>query len=356
MTHFYERNIVEIKNEYTIFLTSIMAPLMYEGIHKIYEKARELNKDFKKTIREKPEMKIKDPGILKIFQHLLKGVKNLSSVKIEAETNRIRGASKCTDWFDDLVKAVIKSYIVLLTYNASEKQCKIVNDKIHEKIEINTFIHKCYIQCARNFYKYPELFWHGFTSNEIQRNKREAEDIIENSIIEAIRKMLPMKLVLEEYLKNDYIHDTDDDIKVDVSNSRYRNMKSFVISDLKPTENKILEDTDENNDEKPVVNMQAVSMPAVSMPVANNPVNTNIFTKKAEIEIVNTEEITDLNNEFIKSPMPIRGKNLLLAEQAKLYMNNNKIIDNNSEIEINIKDKKITSERQQFYEKLLNKN
>ena len=231
MTHFYERNIVEIKNEYTSFMTSIMSPLMYEGILKIYNKARETEKQFKQAITDNSGMNIENPGVLRIFQFLLKGIKNLSNYKIEAETNRIRQASKCTEWFDDLIRAVIKSYIVLLTYNVSEKQCKIVNKKVHESININSFIHKCYIQCARNFYRYPELFWHGFSSNEVQRNHREYEEIIRESIIEAIKKMLPMKLVLEEYLKNDYIQD-EEDVSEHIPSSRYQNIRKFVNNDL----------------------------------------------------------------------------------------------------------------------------
>ena len=135
MTHFYERNIVEIKNEYTSFLTSIMSPLMYEGILKMYNQARETEKQFKQAIKDNPDMDIENPGVLKIFQFFLKGIKNISNYKIESEANRIREASKCSEWFDDLVKAVIKSYIVLLTYNASEKKCKIVKEKIHETID-----------------------------------------------------------------------------------------------------------------------------------------------------------------------------------------------------------------------------
>ena len=32
MSYFYERNITEIKNEYTTFLINIMTPFLYEGL------------------------------------------------------------------------------------------------------------------------------------------------------------------------------------------------------------------------------------------------------------------------------------------------------------------------------------
>jgi hypothetical protein len=40
MTHYFEKNIVEIKNEYTDFLTNMMAPLIYEGIQSLYYLAK----------------------------------------------------------------------------------------------------------------------------------------------------------------------------------------------------------------------------------------------------------------------------------------------------------------------------
>ena len=62
--------------------------------------------------------------------------------------------------FDDLVKAVIKSNIVLLTFSTSNKQSDLVNNKYHETIDVNDFVHKCYIESARVIYNNPQLFWH----------------------------------------------------------------------------------------------------------------------------------------------------------------------------------------------------
>src|SRR5579871_3696360 len=117
MKHFYERNIVEIKNEYTSFLCNIMAPLLYEGIKKIYDKSVEKSNEFIESSKVNPN--IECHPVLKIFQIFLKGVKNINNQNIKAATNEIRNKSKCADFFDDLVKAVVKSYIILLTYNSS---------------------------------------------------------------------------------------------------------------------------------------------------------------------------------------------------------------------------------------------
>ena len=123
-----------------------------------------------------------NPGIVKIFQMYLKDIESLNINEIEKETIRIKNNSKCSDWFDDLVKAVVKSNIVLLTYNVSDKTCKLVEDKYHERINIADFVHKCYIECARVFYNNPEFIWHEHTRNthlcDIRKNKTEINDMI----------------------------------------------------------------------------------------------------------------------------------------------------------------------------------
>ena len=211
MTHYYEKNIVEIKKEYTDFLTTILTPLLYEGIKSIYDKATKLEENFKQRELEDPS--VKNPGIFKIFQICLRDIPNLNSASIENETNRIKERCKCSEYFDSLLKATIKSHIVLLTFNAKNKKSKIVEERFHEKVDTNLFIHKCYIECSRTFFNYPELFWHNFSTLEIKKNQRDIYDLIKQAICEAIRKTLPIKLILDEYMKNDY--DYEDDLKSD---------------------------------------------------------------------------------------------------------------------------------------------
>lgn len=205
MTHYFERNIVEIKVEYTECLCNVLVPLIYEGIKAIYKSAVTISEKLDTGSKVNPN--IKNPGILKVFQGCLKDIPTLNKHTIEVETKRIKEASKCSEWFDDLVKAVVKSYIILLTFNASGKKCKLVNDKYHEKVDTIEFIHKCYIECARIFFNSPELFWQGYDNPTQQQNMNKAMDHIKIAVCEAIKKMLPIKLILQEYLMNDYIEE-----------------------------------------------------------------------------------------------------------------------------------------------------
>jgi len=249
MTHYYEKNIVEIKNEYTEFLTNILTPLLFEGIKSIYDKAVKMEETFKQRELEDPS--VKNPGVFKIFQICLRDIPNLNTASIENETNRIKERCKCSEYFDALLRSTIKSHIVLLTFNSKKKKSKIVEERYHEKIDSNLFIHKCYIECSRIFFNYPELFWHLFPTLDIKRNQREIYDLIKQAIHEAIRKTLPIKLILDEYLKNDY--DYDDAIKSDekfVKVKKLLDQENNYEDSVPSIENEEDDDNGTDNDEE----------------------------------------------------------------------------------------------------------
>ena len=127
-----ERNIVEIKNEYTIFLTNLITPGIYDGLKSVYSFALGIHKDTVEKGKNDPSSI--SPGVLKIFQTCLKQVPYLDSTAIEADATRIKNDSKCAEWFDDLIKAVIKSNITLLVFTNKKKQSDILKEEYHNKI------------------------------------------------------------------------------------------------------------------------------------------------------------------------------------------------------------------------------
>jgi hypothetical protein len=244
MSNFGE-NIVEIKKEFTDYLIEIMTPMMYEGFKNMYRTAIKEEKKFVIRQRENPE--VLNPGVLKIFQKILLDVPNLNNHTIEEETARIKESGKCSDHFDELVKAVIKSHIVLLAYNSSDKKCCLVNEKLHDNINVKTFVHKCYIEAANRFYQNPYLFWDGFDSLNRKKNESDAQYIIAKSIKVAITKMLPMRLILQEYLNKEYIDATN--------NNKFKSLvmrsdsHGYTESQNSVT-NRVLESSDEDEDEE----------------------------------------------------------------------------------------------------------
>ena len=198
----YEQHIVSIKDIYEEHLFSILVPGIYEGFQSLYKRA--YISEEKYIIASKKNPNIENPGILVLFQSMIKGVPDLNTHKIRHETDRIKSSTKSANIFDDLVRAVCKANIILLTYNIDHKRKDLLQSKFHESIPIHDFVHDCYIYAARNFYGCPELFYHKQEPIVLNQNKRACFNIIKDSIREAIRMMLPMKEILIEYITHKY--------------------------------------------------------------------------------------------------------------------------------------------------------
>lgn len=198
----YEQHIVSIKEIYEKHLFSILIPAIYEGYLSLYKRAYEVEKKYIIASKKNPD--IENPGILVIFQTLIHDIPNLNNMKFRMETDRIKSSSKSAELFDDLVRAVCKANIILLTYNVDHKRKDLLQTKYHENIIIYDFIHSCYNQSARLFYGCTELFYHKFEPIILNQNKRACHKIIKESIEEAIRMMLPMKDILLEYNTQKY--------------------------------------------------------------------------------------------------------------------------------------------------------
>jgi hypothetical protein len=226
MSYYFEKPIVDTKEIFTRFLIGSISPLLYEGFFSIYQKAQKIELTYIEGAKVDPS--VENPGVLKIFMFLLVGVNKMGDGMIEHETTRIRDNSKCADIFDDLVQSVIKAHIIVLTYNASGKRCKILNEEHHKKISSKAFIHKCYCECARLFHDHAALFWHGYGNHELKENQRIIFQLIKLGIQNAIDHSLPMKEILSAYLSNEYIDETKE------QQGDYINIKDMINRDLHP--------------------------------------------------------------------------------------------------------------------------
>lgn len=194
MASYHEKIIVDIKNEYLTCLLNILTPEIYVGLMSIYKYSCD---------KSKQQRDGQVASTLEIFKFCLSEIVNLNHIAIENETKRIKEACRCSEWFDDLVRAVIKSYIILLTYNNGGKIENSPNSKYHEKINVNDFVHKCYIECATTFCANPELFVNECNMETfVQRPMclTLTHKCIRQAIIEAIHKVLPMRQILWDYL------------------------------------------------------------------------------------------------------------------------------------------------------------
>ena len=185
--------IVETKKEYTINLINIITPFLYEGFNSIYDEA----------IKNSPRKEE-----LKYFQKCLQCIPLWKDEIIKLECKRIMLESSCSDILEDLLNAVVKANIIVLSNVTPDSKN---HTHINFTVDFNKFIHHSYIEAARSIFQNPFLFLRNVTDNEKSRNRKETLEIIKIAIEETIRKMIPLDLVLKKYLGK-----TFDDNKINI--------------------------------------------------------------------------------------------------------------------------------------------
>jgi hypothetical protein len=179
----YSHYLLEVKRDYTKQLCNLLVPVMYEGILSLYTSAKNARKDLP----------------MKMFQLVLSKVPEWNQHTITTEYNRIITKTNC-EWINELITAVFISHAKILSSIKTRKKTKTLNLKIPNG---DYFIHKSYIECARQFWKNPYLLFDEVNSIEYQRNLRDSEAIIEQCIEETIRKLLPIRNILQQYIAVD---------------------------------------------------------------------------------------------------------------------------------------------------------
>lgn len=214
--------LVDAKQEYTHQLVQLLYPQIYVGIKSIYDAAKQFCEESN------------DANVLKKFQILLSNVPKWNMDRIQDEFKRIQRNTEC-DWIEDLITAVFVSHTKVLT----AIQLKSNNKKT---IQLNVpegpfFVHKCYTEVARGFWKRPYLLNHKLSNIDMQRNLSDSEELIKNGIQETVRRMLPVRHILKEYLGSDYKDDelNDEDITSNISLNTKNNLRKLVQQEIEQT-------------------------------------------------------------------------------------------------------------------------
>ena len=293
--------LVDAKTEYTKQLSGILVPFIYEGINSIYistERICKMNND---------------RSILMRFQEQLALIPKWNQNIIDEEFDRIIKDSGC-DWLDELMTAVFLSHTKILAAIKSNDKKNKINLKIPK---LDHFIHKCYIESAREIWKNPYLFSSRNNQSEYLRNVRESQSIITHSINETIRKLLPVKNILKEYLGSSY-NDEDtllpesykenlrklvkkeieickgNNINADIENKIIDNIQNIDLSELKDSENSNLVNNDIND----------LDLESISLNNKDNTIDINENIKEENIKEENIKEENikeeNINEENIK--------------------------------------------------------
>ena len=176
------------KDEYAERLVHVLRPQMHAGFRDIFNEAVGVCS------------KAGEPHkYLMTFQNFLAKVPTWSEATVESETKRIQSASGC-DYMPELVACVHVAHLKLLTSIRPSNSSREVELPVPS---LTAFVHKAYVVAARKLWQSTFLFETGVMPLEQQKNAREVEGIIRESIIEAVRDSLPVDDILKNYLKGE---------------------------------------------------------------------------------------------------------------------------------------------------------
>lgn len=165
-------NIIELRREYLNILTEELTPLVYEGIHQIYNECAKISND---------------TTVLRNFQTALKKICDWNNDIKTKEMNRI-----LTEVRKNIIMAIFKAEIMIMGNK--------YDDIPNQNIEYIDFVHTIYKECGKNFWSLPFLFYNKYTSIEINRNNYEIRKIIKDCIEHSFRKLIPVNDVLKDFL------------------------------------------------------------------------------------------------------------------------------------------------------------
>ena len=175
----------DAKTEYTNRLISILQPSILNGIVELYEDSVNYC-----------ESNNSPNDVLFKFQDTLKNVHKWSEIMVKRKYSKMIDSSKC-EWFEDLVNAIFICYAKMLTLVNSSNITKKIKLRIPKP---QHFVHLCYISCTREIYQMPYLFDKSCGNHEYISNMKTVEGIINKCILDTIRRQLPMKHIIQEYL------------------------------------------------------------------------------------------------------------------------------------------------------------
>jgi hypothetical protein len=301
MDDFVLSNLQESRNEWCSRLVSIFSPLVIEGVRSIF------NESWKMCVDNNEVDKY-----LMTFQNLLSRVPKWNAIIVEEERKRIIERSGC-NYLEDLITCVHIIQLKVLT-------CIRVGNK-QKKIDISipnldNFIHKVYINTARKLYVNVYLFEKNINPLQVQKNNRELEIIVQESILTAIRESIPTEAIIRAYMEESVEQEEE-----------------VIIEKL---EDPVLETpVQENGEETEKVKETAEELPAV-VPSIQNIDNEPVITR---LSFNDYDSIMDTENNVDKISAPKTIERLeeistSRAIQRKLEEENDDSDDENDRIKI----------------------
>jgi len=282
----------QAKLEYTKQLVDVLYMNMYDGLRSIYD-------DSKKLYTQKSS------SIIFIFRSLLEKVPTWNTEIIDSETERIMKTSKC-DWLDDLLTAVFISHTRILMSIGPNQNYNKINVTIPKT---TTFIHKSYINIAREVWKNPYLFNEQVPGHEYQRNMKQLEDMIKLTIEDTIRRQLPIKEILREHLETyDEPKQTTQkpiDMRMIMDEIKKAGLQQTEVNEGEPEEHTDQYEPDESKESNDIIfNKEDDNLPSNETFPLNEPLSNKVEELVSnKVEELVSNKVEEPVNSYIPSPI-----------------------------------------------------
>lgn len=313
MDDFVISNLHESRNEWCSRLISILSPLVIEGIKSIFNESWNLCLETNETNK-----------YLMTFQNLIARVPKWNGIIVEEERKRIIERSGC-NYLEDLITCVHIIQLKILT-------CIRVGNK-QKKIDISipkldTFLHKIYIYAARKVYMNVYLFDKSVTPLQVQKNLRELETLIQESIMMAIRESIPTEQIIRAYMEENIEQEEEviieklEDPTVTAAAAAIDSSANIISITSTPSEEIVVPDI--------VPSIQNINEEQVVTKLSFNDIDSVLDETNKEVKVEAPKTIERL--EEISTSRAIQRK---LEEQAE--ENENKIkIDNSTPVSLDL--------------------
>jgi hypothetical protein len=168
--------LIERKREYMCILKDVLENPILTGLQEIYNSCKSTNSDNQVIIA---------------FQKSLREIQGWSDEKKSQKCESIDTATSNCKYLGKLLQEIFRINIKLFGLKDTDRSCT-----------FKSFIHLVYIECAREMWKNPFLFYHGYSPYEQNRNNMTIREKICIAIENAIRRALPIDKILDERIKN----------------------------------------------------------------------------------------------------------------------------------------------------------
>ena len=269
----------ESRNEWSARLVSILTPLIIEGYNSIFDESWNLCKN-----NEEQEK------YLMTFQNLIARVPKWNGEIVNTECNRILERSNC-NYLEELISCVHIIQLKILTCIRVGKKQKKIDISIPV---LKDFIHKTYIFVARKLYANVYLFEANIPPLQKQKNLRELELIVQDSILLSIRDGMPIENILRAYIDETEEHDVSQEVleeKVEIEEDEPEEVEESVKA--LDNKSKDLEEEKEKQKEtlKELTNKVSLSFNDIDKTLNENDEEVDISAPK---NIERLEEISEL--------------------------------------------------------------